>query len=76
MDSVVLEKLDGGWKVTWGDKWEDHLGADEALGVVAVIIFGGETVPRYLRNTEQHAAWDEKYGPKSVREEITGGNNG
>jgi hypothetical protein len=37
------------YSIEWGDLYEDRLAFDEALGVVAKILTGGE--PRYLRST-------------------------
>lgn len=58
--SVTLEKDENGWKVTWGDRWEDHLLCDEALGVVASIIYAGKAP--YLRTQYEHDEADRRWG--------------
>lgn len=50
---TVEEGDGGGWKVTCGDRWEDHLGSDEALWtVVQLLISNGN--PRYLHTDAEH----------------------
>lgn len=68
---IELEKQETGWLVRWGDLWEDSLCLDEALGVVASIMFTGRAP--YLKNAVQHAIWDAKYG--SHPPQITDGLN-
>jgi hypothetical protein len=58
-DEVKLQKLGNRWTVTYGAHWEDELGWDEALGVMASILLGKS--PQYLRTAEEHAALDSRY---------------
>lgn len=60
---IEIEKTekDGGWLVRVGDLYEDGLTRGEALEVLACLLFGPENGAPYLRNAEQHAAWDAKY---------------
>jgi hypothetical protein len=50
---IIISKNGPGdtYNIEWGDLYEDRLAFDEALGVVAKILTGGE--PRYLRSTTQ-----------------------
>lgn len=57
---ITLENLEHGWKITYGDQWEDHLGRDEALGTIAEIIYTGKA--HYLKTQPEHDEWDKKYG--------------
>jgi len=57
---IELEKRDIGWFVRYGERWEDRLCLDEALGVVASIMYTGHAP--YLKNGLEHALWDAKYG--------------
>ena len=58
---IELEKLETGWLVRWGHLSEDHLMLDEALGVVASIMFTGHAP--YLKNPIEHILWDSKWNP-------------
>ena len=59
---IELEKHESfGWKVRYGDYWEDRLTLDEALGCVASIMFTGKAP--YLKNPIEHALWDLRYDP-------------
>jgi hypothetical protein len=57
---IELEKLETGWRVRWGQLWEDRLCLDEALGCVASIMFTGHAP--YLKNELQHFLWNARYG--------------
>jgi hypothetical protein len=59
MPKIELEKLETGWLVRWGELWEDRLCLDEALGVVASIMYTGRAP--YLKNELQHALWNLHY---------------
>lgn len=54
-----MEKFESGWAITYGDRWEDELCWDEALGVVASIVHG--ISPKYLRTTAEHIAMDSRH---------------
>ena len=48
-DIIITRREDGnGYDVAYGDLFSDQLGKDEAIGVVASILFGEE--PIYLRS--------------------------
>ena len=51
MTDIILARRDDGtlYDVAYGDLFSDHLCRDEALGVVASILFGEE--PIYLRSS-------------------------
>jgi hypothetical protein len=49
-DIIITRRDDGAlYDVAYGDLFSNHLGKDEALGVVASILFGEE--PIYLRSS-------------------------
>jgi hypothetical protein len=51
-DIVVHQREDGhGYDVTYSDLFSSRLGKDEALGIVAAILFGAS--PYYMRREEQ-----------------------
>jgi hypothetical protein len=57
---IELEKLSTGWFVRCGERWEDRLTLDEALGAVASLMLTGRAP--YLKNDVEHALWDLHYG--------------
>ena len=44
---------DGTYRVEFGDRWQDELTRDEALGMAASFLYGNSDM-RFLRNQEQH----------------------
>jgi hypothetical protein len=54
------------WTVRSGNRYEDHLGPDEALWCVVRLMTG--TGVGFLQTAEEHAAWEAKYGPKKPLE--------
>lgn len=64
MKLEIEKTADRGWLVRYGERWEDQLGFDEALGVCAKFIISGpdELIP-YLKTDAQHEALRAKYGP-------------
>lgn len=59
---ISIQTDDSGCHVIVDDKWADCLGRDEALGVVASALFSDHVL--YVRTTEEHARWNERYGQK------------
>lgn len=54
--TVEIDTEDRHWiKVQCGDRYEDHLGKDEALYTVACLIIGADP-PKWLRTAEEHKA--------------------
>ncbi len=56
--SIVKSTTGGGYFVQSGSAYSDGLTPDEALGVVASILFGSGP-PLYLRTESQNRAWNE-----------------
>ena len=56
---IIIEKLETGWLVRWGELWEDRLTRGEALEAVATIILTGKAP--YLKNDLQHFLWNLQY---------------
>lgn len=56
----LIEVEHGGYTVLAGERFADHLCRDEALGVIAGLLFSGITPP-YLRTYEQWAAWQRRH---------------
>lgn len=48
------------FKVQCGDRWEDELQFDEALGVIAGWLINGPTQLPYLKDPSQHKAFDDQ----------------
>lgn len=57
--TVTLQQSEhNSWIVRAGDRYENELGWDEALGCIAAIILRPNNVP-YLRDAEQHKAFED-----------------
>jgi hypothetical protein len=61
---IIIEKLETGWLVRWGELWEDRLTHGEALETVASIIFTGKAP--YLKTDLQHFLWNLQYDQGEV----------
>lgn len=63
MNPIIIEQCTHGYKVSYGDLWEDSLCRDEALGVVASILYQyqGQNFVPYLKNAAAHFAWNSQF---------------
>jgi len=69
--TITLIRDSAGWTVREGDRYQDQLGSDEALWVIAVLLCGGERRGYTLLKTEaEHMAARERW-PKAS--EVTEG---
>lgn len=57
----LFETEQGHFTVIVGGVFADHLGRDEALGVVASVLFAGTKGVPYLKTYEQWSWWQERY---------------
>lgn len=62
----LIEVERGGFTVLAGDRFADRLGRDEALAVIAALLFSGITPP-YLYTYVQWDAWHRRYCSDSVQ---------
>lgn len=63
----LIEPEQGHFTVIVGGRFADHLCRDEALGIVAAALFGGQQGPLpYLRTYEQWDYWDREYRRKGA----------
>lgn len=62
----LIEVERGGFTVLAGERFADHLCRDEALGVIAGLLFSGITPP-YLHTYVQWDAWHRRYCRDSVQ---------
>lgn len=58
--NITIRVCDGWAMVRVGDLFADHLGKDEALGVVASALFSSAP-PMYVRSYEEWVRWNERF---------------
>lgn len=64
-ERLELTKTNDGYIVSCDERYEDRLGAEEALWCV-VRFLTGTSLPAYLRTQSEHDAWDARYNPKPL----------
>ena len=61
MSIELIQTEPGLFTVIAGDRFADHLARDEALGVVAALLFGGAHCPPYLKSYAEWHRWQQRY---------------
>lgn len=70
MHVELIETERGSFTVVAGEKFADRLGRDEALGVLAALLFGGVQALPYMRTYDQWLAWHRRYCAPDIQEPV------
>jgi hypothetical protein len=61
---ATTETICGGYFIRVGDRYQDGLSSDEALGVIArLLLLPPENGLKWLRTAEEHAKYQEHFAP-------------
>lgn len=60
-DVLTIKKDTKGWAIYAGDRWEEGLGSDEALWLLASFIVANKSPLPYLQNVREHTEWEQRY---------------